>query len=164
MDNNEKPMYNGTVFFVDNVEKSKKFYTDILGQKIEMDFGRCVGFIGGFTIWDSSYAYDMIGLEKSDERPLGKRNVEIYFEIKDINTLFDRIQKENIDFVHEIKEQPWGQRCFRIYDPDKHIIEFGEPMPIVIQRFSNQGSSVEEIVKKTLMPLDIVKKVLESNI
>ena len=31
MDKNEKPKYNGAVFFVDNVEKSKKFYTDILG-------------------------------------------------------------------------------------------------------------------------------------
>jgi len=160
MDKNEKPKYTGAVFFVDNVEKTKTFYTNILGQKIEMDFGRCVGFIGGFAIWDSAYAHNMMGLDKTEERPLGKRNVEIYFEIEDINTLFDRIQNENIDFVHEIKEQPWGQRCFRIYDPDKHIIEFGEPMPIVIQRFSSQGISIEEIVKKTLMPLDIVKKVL----
>jgi predicted enzyme related to lactoylglutathione lyase len=160
MDKSEKPKYNGAVFFVDDVEKSKKFYSDILGQKIEMDFGRCVGFIGGFAIWDSAYAYDMMGFDKSDERPLGKRNVEIYFEIEDINILFDRIKKENVYFVHEIKEQPWGQRCFRIYDPDKHIIEFGEPMSIVIQRFSNQGLSVGDIVNKTLMPLEVVKKVL----
>jgi len=27
MENNEKPMYNGTVFFVNNVEKSKTFYS-----------------------------------------------------------------------------------------------------------------------------------------
>jgi predicted enzyme related to lactoylglutathione lyase len=160
MVNNEKPKYNGAVFFVDNVEKSKKFYTDILEQKIEMDFGRCVGFIGGFAIWDAAYASNMIGLDKSIKKLLSKGNVEIYFEIDDIDLLFDRIKKEKIDFVHEIKEQPWGQRCFRIYDPDKHIIEFGEPMPVVIQRFSNQGFSVEDIVKKTMMPLDIINKVL----
>jgi len=41
MDKNEKPKYTGAVFFVDNVEKTKTFYTNILGQKIEMDFGRC---------------------------------------------------------------------------------------------------------------------------
>ena len=160
MNEKENPKYNSTVFFVDNVEKSKMFYSKILGQKIEMDFGRCVGFVGGFAIWDAAYAYNMMGFDKSDERPFGKRNVEIYFEVEVINTLFDKIQKENIDFVHEIKEQPWGQRCFRIYDPDKHIIEFGEPMTIVIQRFSKQGLSIEEIVEKTLMPLEIVKKVL----
>ena len=38
MDKNKKPKYNGAVFFVDNVEKSKTFYTDILSQKIEMDY------------------------------------------------------------------------------------------------------------------------------
>jgi len=154
------PKYNSSVFFVEDVEISKNFYTKILGQKIEMDFGRCVGFVGGFAIWDSTYAHNMMGLGISNNGPVGKRNAEIYFEVEDIKALFDRIQKENIDFVHEIKEQPWGQRCFRIYDPDKHIIEFGEPMPIVIQRFSNQELSIEEIVDKTLMPLEIVKKVL----
>ena len=160
MDNNENPKYNGTVFFVDNVEKSKTFYTDILGQKIEMDFGRCVGFIGGFAIWDSSYAYTMMGLEKSDEQPMGKRNVEIYFEIDDIDLLFDRIKKENIDFVHEIKEQPWGQRCFRIYDPDNHIIEFAEPMTVVIERLYDEGLTHNQIVKKSLMPVEIVLDVI----
>jgi len=160
MDNNENPKYNGTVFFVDNVEKSKTFYTDILGQKIEMDFGRCVGFIGGFAIWDSSYAYTMMGLEKSDEQPMGKRNVEIYFEIDDIDLLFDRIKKENIDFVHEIKEQPWGQRCFRIYDPDNHIIEFAEPMTVVIERLYDEGLTHNQIVKKSLMPIEIVLDVI----
>jgi catechol 2,3-dioxygenase-like lactoylglutathione lyase family enzyme len=160
MDNNDNPKYNGAVFFVDNVEKSKKFYTDILGQKIEMDFGRYVGFIGGYAIWDATYASNIMGLVNSIEQPLGKGNVEIYFEINDLDSLFDKIKKENIDFVHEIKEQPWGQRCFRIYDPDKHIIEFGEPMPVVIKRFSIQGLSIEEIVKKTLIPLDIVNQVL----
>ena len=156
----ENPKYNGAVFFVDNVEQSRIFYTDILGQKIEMDFGRCVGFIGGFAIWDSTYACEMMGLRQSDERPLGKRNVELYFEVEDINALFDRLQKETIDFIHEIKEQPWGQRCFRVYDPDSHIIEFGEPMLIVIQRRSRQGLSIEEIAEKTLMPVELVKKVL----
>ena len=89
-----------------------------------------------------------------------KSGSEIYFEIEDITTLYNSIKKENIEFLHDIKEQPWGQRCFRIYDPDKHIIEFGEPMSIVIQRFSNQGISIEGIVKKTLMPLEVVEKVL----
>ena len=48
----------------------------------------------------------------------------------------------------KLKSNHEGQKCFRIYDPDKHIIEFGEPMSIVIERFGNQGLSVEDIVKK----------------
>ena len=32
-------------------------------------------------------------------------------------------------------EYPWGQRDFRLYDPDKHIIEIAEDMNTVIRRF-----------------------------
>ena len=64
MNEDATPKYNGSVFFVKNVEKSKKFYTEIVGQKIEMDFGRCVGFIGGFSIWKRSYAHKMMGLKE----------------------------------------------------------------------------------------------------
>ncbi|RLF58080.1 MAG: hypothetical protein DRN27_06335 [Thermoplasmata archaeon] len=160
MNNTEYPKYDGAVFFVDNVEKSKKFYTDILGQKIEMDFGRCVGFIGGFAIWDAAYASNIIGLDRTVERPLGKGNVEIYFEINDLDALFDRIKNKNIEFVHEIKEQPLGQRCFRIYDPDNHIIESGEPMVVVIERLYNEGLTHNKIIRKTLMPAEIVENVI----
>ena len=29
--------------------------------------------------------------------------------------------------VHPIRMEPWGQRVFRIFDPDKHVVELGEP-------------------------------------
>ena len=32
----------------------------------------------------------------NDEKPIGKRNVEIYFEIEDISALFDRIKKKKL--------------------------------------------------------------------
>ena len=112
-----KPKYCGVVFFVDNIKKSKDFYTKILGQKIEMDFGRCVGFIEGFSIWERSYAHKMIGL-KEDYNKLNKNNVELYFEIEDLEILFEKLKSNEVKFVHNIVEQPWGQRCFRVYDPD----------------------------------------------
>ena len=72
MTNNENPKYCSTVFFVENIEKSKKFYTDILGQKIKMDFGRCVEFIGGFSIWERSYAQKMIGIKDFKPKLINK--------------------------------------------------------------------------------------------
>ena len=162
MDQNEKPMFHSAVVFVDNIEISKKFYIDILGQEIEMDFGRCVGFVRGFTIWDYAYALRMMELDDNKEDSIGKRNVELYFEISDLDLFYNKLKKEHIEFVHSMKEQPWGQRCIRIYDPDRHILEIGEPMSIVIQRFSEKGLSVDEIVKKTMMPLDIVNNVLSN--
>ena len=158
MNKKEIPKYNSSVFFVKDVERSKQFYTEILGQKIEMDFGRFVGFVGGFAIWDIDYAREMMGLPKSKKRITITNNAELYFEIEDLDLLHDKIKAKNFEFVHAIKEPPWGQRSFRIYDPDNHIIEFGEPMSIVIQRYANQGLTESEIVKKTMMPLEMVQQ------
>lgn len=149
------PQYHSSVFLVSDVKKSKEFYTQILGQKIEMDFGRCVGFIGGFSIWQRDYALKMMGISKL-EKPAYNDNAELYFEIEDLDSLFKTLRKNNIEFVHDIIEQPWTQRCFRIYDPDKHIIEIGEPMTVAIERLYNQGLTHNQIIKRTLMPKEFV--------
>ena len=62
------------------------------------------------------------------------------------------------EFVHDMIEQPWGQRVFRIYDPDKHMVEIGEPMTAVIKRYLKQGMTPDEVAKRTSMSLDIVQK------
>ena len=41
-----------------------------------------------------------------------------------------------------LKEDEWGQRSIRFYDPDKHIIDVGESMKVVIKRFLLSGVSV----------------------
>jgi catechol 2,3-dioxygenase-like lactoylglutathione lyase family enzyme len=156
---NEKPKYNGSVFFVNDVEKSKKFYTDILDQNIEMDFGRYVDFIGGFSIWDKSYAYKMMGLKEKDTLK-NKNDAELYFEIENLGSLFTKLKNKKIKFIHNVIEQPWAQRCFRIYDPDNHIIEFAEPMTRVIERLYNKGLTHNQIVKKSLMPVEFVLDVI----
>lgn len=159
MNTSEKPKYNGAVFFVNNVEKSKKFYTDILDQEIDMDFGRCIGFIGGFSIWEKSYAHNMMGLKKEDFTT-NKKDVELYFEIDDLDKLFTKLKSKKIKILHNIIEQSWAQRCFRIYDPDNNIIEFAEPMTIVIERLYEKGLTHNQIVKKTLMPVEFVLDVI----
>jgi hypothetical protein len=61
--------------------------------------------------------------------------------------------------VHPVVEQPWGQRVFRVYDPDGHVVEIGEPMDAVIRRFLEQGMTVEEAAPRTSMPLEIVRAI-----
>ena len=159
MERNENPKYSGSVFFVDNVKKSKIFYTDILGQKIEMDFGRCVGFNGGFSIWEKAYAHKMMDL-KEEVTSTNKIDAELYFEIEDLESLFTKLKSKKIKFVHDIVEQPWAQRCFRVYDPDNHIIEFAEPMTVGIERLYNEGLTHNQIVKKSFMPVEIILDVI----
>ena len=75
-----------------------------------------------------------------------------------------KFKKTNAKIIHPIVEHPWGQRAFRIYDPDNHIIEFGESMQDVILRLYSSGLSTEEITKKSLMPIEFVNMVLKNNL
>lgn len=52
-------------------------------------------------------------------------------------------------------EHGWGQRVIRFYDPDGHIIEVGEDMKMVINRFLDSGMTMEEVSKKWMFPLRI---------
>ncbi|MBK5133857.1 lactoylglutation lyase [Candidatus Bathyarchaeota archaeon] len=72
-------------------------------------------------------------------------------------------KKEDIKIIHDIREQPWGQRVFRIYDPDNHIIEFTESMTSVVLRLHSKGIKTEEISKKTMMPPEFIKMTIQQN-
>ncbi|MBN1189325.1 MAG: hypothetical protein JXA46_06190 [Dehalococcoidales bacterium] len=58
------------------------------------------------------------------------------------------------EFIHNIKEHSWGQGAFRLFDPDYHIVEVGEPIEIVIKRYLIQGLSEGEVAAKTSMPIE----------
>jgi hypothetical protein len=130
-----------------------------------MDFGPNVGFVGGFAIWQVDHAYQMI-FERgpSETSKLGHENCEIYFETDDLDTAHTQLSDAGVQFVHPLREQPWGQRVFRVYDPDGHIVELGEPMPVVIQRFLAQGMSAEETAGRTSMPLEIVQQIAQAQV
>ncbi|MGN7760528.1 hypothetical protein [Paenibacillus sp. 22594] len=59
---------------------------------------------------------------------------------------------------HVIFEQPWGQRVVRVYEPDKYIIELGEPMNVVIKRYYVTGMTLEEVAERSSTPISIVNK------
>jgi catechol 2,3-dioxygenase-like lactoylglutathione lyase family enzyme len=155
------PVYRSVVLLVNDIEKSKRFYSGILGQKVVMDFGKNVGFEGGLAIWEKDYALNLIFQEITQNIQVGANNAEIYFEFDDLDGLFSRVTKEKIKVIHPIRKQPWGQKAFRIYDPDNHIIEFAESMESVVQRLNNEGLSLVEISKKSMMPIEFVKMVLK---
>lgn len=157
---NSPPKYHSAVFFVSDVNKSKHFYNVVLGQKIVADFGANVGFEGGLSIWERNYALNTIYKEKAKQTQVGANNAEIYFESGNLEDLFDNLLKQQVKVIHSIMEHPWGQRAFRIYDPDNHIIEIAESMTDVVLRLHKQGLKVEDIAKKSLMPLEFIRSVL----
>ena len=155
------PKFHSVVLLVEDIERSKRFYGVVLGQKVVMDFGRNVGYEGGLAIWERDYALNLIFQGKTEGVKVGGNNAEIYFESGDVDALYKRLTVEAVKVIHSIVEQPWGQRVFRVYDPDNHIIEFAESMASVVLRLDKKGFSLEEIAEKSLMPMEFIKMVLQ---
>lgn len=144
---------------VKDLEASKKFYTQVLGQKVGLDLGWNVCFTGGFAI-QYNFA-EIIGIDE-DSVKMQSHNFELYFEEEDFDAFLEKLKAfPDIKYVHPLKKHVWQQRVVRIYDPDMHIIEIGESMTIIAKRYLNQGCSVEETAKIIMHPVDFVKRVKE---
>jgi catechol 2,3-dioxygenase-like lactoylglutathione lyase family enzyme len=149
-----------SVIFCQDIAAARSFYVDLLGQEVAMDFGPNVGFVGGFAIWQVDHAIQTIyGRAPESVERLGRRNCELYFETADLEAASDRLSEAGVEFIHPPREHPWAQRAFRVYDPDGHIVELGEPMSAVIARLRGEGMSAAAVAERTGMPIEIVKQI-----
>lgn len=91
------------LFVVDDMEKAKYFYVRILGQKIKYDFGENVTFEGDFALHEKEHFRGLLGSLMINK---GSNSSELYFEYDDLEELEDKLKRENVEFIHEMKEQP----------------------------------------------------------
>ncbi len=149
------------VIFVEDVKRSREFYQNIFSLEVEMDFEENIVFKEAFSIWQRNRAMCIIFDNKNlNEKINNYKDVELYFETSDIESVWDKVRSSNLEIIHPIKEESWGQTVFRLYDPDKHIIEVAEPMSEVVIRFHKSRLSEETISIKTQMPIEIVRKII----
>lgn len=149
--------YQGCLLAVKDIAASKHFYEKVLHQNVLMDIGTHVAF-EGFSL-QQGYA-ELIGVAENNMKEPSS-NFQLYFEVENLDEVYSQIKTvSNLQWVHEVKEYPWGQRDIRIYDPDNHIVEIAEDMSVVIKRFLNQGLTPEEVSKRTMYPLEVVKQYL----
>lgn len=147
--------YQGCLLAVRDISVSRHFYETVLHQKAVMDIGEHITF-EGFSL-QQGYA-GLIGMP-ADSVKEQSHNFQLYFEVEDLDSVYADLKRiPALQWVHEIKEYPWGQRDIRLYDPDRHIVEIAEEMAAVIRRFFNQGMSAEEVAGRTMFPLEVVKQ------
>jgi catechol 2,3-dioxygenase-like lactoylglutathione lyase family enzyme len=122
-------VFYNTIVFVKDIKKSRDFYENIIGLKVENDYQTIVFFDNHFVIHDGNNLFKTVYKRSKIWNPRkGRENLLIYFETDDVDKSYADISKHNIKVIHGIEEQAWGQRVFRFYDPDQHIIEIGEAM------------------------------------
>lgn len=150
--------YAGTLLAVTDMERSKRFYQEVLGLKITADFGANVTlntyiFLQTLDTWKDFLNTDAVTLEHHAG--------EVYFEEPELDALLVRLEKLDVRYVHPPMEHRWGQRAVRFYDPDGHVIEVAEPIQAVVRRFAAQGLSVEQTAERMDVSLEYVKNCID---
>ena len=149
--------FKNPLLVVSDMEKSKKFYKDVLGLRVILDFGANVTLTGGLCLQTKETWMGFIDA-KEDEIIFGGKNAEIYFEEDDFDAFAEKLKdSKNIVYVHPVIEHRWGQRVVRFYDPDRHIIEVGENIKFVCRRFLDSGMTEEEVAVRMDVPLKFVQ-------
>jgi len=102
---------------VSNLERSKKFYEDVLGLNKKYEYSSYVGFeCGGVEI----------GLRPKASIEIGKDSASIQFLVDDVDKEYRRLIDKGVEFINEPHDEPWGGRQASFHDPDGNILEITE--------------------------------------
>lgn len=146
--------------FVSDMARSRAFYENCLEQEPTLVLDGYVVY-PGFCLWrtDTARKHVFDEPDAAAQGPMGRDNFELYFEADPLEDAWDRVML-HVETIHPMKIQPWRQRCFRVRDPDGHILEVAEPMETVIRRLREDGRNEADIVAATMMDPAFVRAVL----
>ena len=152
------------VLFVRDAQKSKTFYSNVLEMTIVGDFGGMnIIFKEGFALWqpmEQNIIPQKLGSENMFNTKATSR-FELCFETEDLDTVYKKLKDNNVQFLHELNTELWGQRTIRFYDYDGHLLEVGEAMHVFLRRiFEEEGKNIEATAKRTFMEPEMVKQLL----
>ena len=149
-----------TVISVSDIKSSRKFYEDLFELEIYQDYGINIAFSCGLSLQQE---FDWLVNLPKDKILKNSNNIELCFEEENFDDFLKKLKEyPNIEYLGDVIEHSWGQRVVRFYDLDRHIIEVGESMKIVINRFLSSGLSMEEISKKMDASIEDLEKLLNN--
>lgn len=147
--------YKCTMLVVKDIEKTKEFYTSLLGLEVVGDLGANVAFSGGLAAQTEDSWVQFTGTERNRFQ-YGGHTVELYFEEMDFEGFVAKAKKAGVEVVSETV-MPYGQKVLRIYDPDRHIVEVGEEMGAMVRRLHGEGLTKDQIARKTFLPQEAIE-------
>lgn len=146
--------FNMPLIAVRDIEISKKFYADLFGQEVVLDFGENVTLSGGFSLQEDFARIGCLPEEPTYEKCY---NMELYFEVDDFECFMEKLSAfPNVERVHPPKKFDWQQWSIKIFDPDGHLIEIGESMAVIARRYLSEGKTPEETAAIIMHPVEFV--------
>lgn len=152
--------YTSTVISVSDINASRKFYQDLFGLELYQDYGINISFTCGLSLQQEFDWLVSVPKETVRKRP---HNMELAFETRDFDGFLEKLrQYHGIEYLGEVIEHSWGQRVVRFYDPDGHLIEVGEKMKMVVNRFLATGMTMEEVSARMDISMKDLTKLLNN--
>jgi lactoylglutathione lyase len=101
------------VLYVSQIERAARFYRDQLGlEQVYENEGRVALQCGATRLF----------LHPTDESERGPWNIELYFQVEDVDDVVSRLRTQGVGVLLEPTDEPWGERNAGILDPDGYPI------------------------------------------
>ena len=152
--------YNSTVIAVADINAARRFYEDLFGLEVFQDYGKNVAFTCGLALQQD---FDWLVNLPKESVCKKSNNMEICFEEQDFDGFLEKLKKHpNIATLGDVMEHSWGQRVIRFYDLDGHMIEVGEEMKMVVNRFLASNMTMEEVSARMDVSVPDLFRLLQS--
>lgn len=149
-----------TVIAVEDIKAARAFYEELFGLEVYQDYGINVAFTCGLALQQE---FDWLVRIPKDQVMRKPNNAELCFEEEDFDGFLRRLaRRPGIVRLGDVIEHSWGQRVVRFYDPDGHLIEVGESMKMVVNRFLASGMTMEEVAAKMDASVEDLTKLLQA--
>ena len=108
---------------VNDIEKSKRLYTELFGLQIIKDFGENVMLSDGLVLQEKKSWEQLTG-----ESTIAGNASEIFFEENDLDAFISRLDDFRDLFVQagDVRTNSWGKKAVMFKDIDGHLIEVAE--------------------------------------
>jgi uncharacterized glyoxalase superfamily protein PhnB len=119
-----------TVLLVDDVRRATGYYRDVLG--FDIDLYRRLPDHYGYAKRDGChihFAHFDGAKPNPNSSAVPPDMFDIYLWVDDVDELFAELVGRGAEIVHDIVDQGYGQREFRVRDLDGYILAFGRPLP-----------------------------------
>jgi catechol 2,3-dioxygenase-like lactoylglutathione lyase family enzyme len=147
---------NHVLLQVSDMERSRAFYEELMGLRLQHDFGKHMSFTHGLSIHERGDYDKLIGSRiPTDHKAI------LYFESDDLEADLKAVIEAGTTLIHKIETQPWNQRLFRCLDPDGNLVEVGESVRELVLRLHREGMDREKILETTQLPHDMVDYALD---
>jgi len=117
--------FRNPILLVRDMEASKAFYHGLLGIGIKKDFDTFVLLEGNLGLHRADVFYGYLDKPYAGE-PMGKDNLDLYFTSDCLPELQERLIAAGFEVFFPLQQTDWGETLFRVYDPDRHIVEIGD--------------------------------------